>query len=205
MVLETLISFVLATTILAISPGPDNIFVLTQSLVNGAKAGLATVFGLMLGCLFHTTLVAFGVSEIIKQNENLFFLIKLFGASYLLYLSYKVYTKESQIIFSTKNIIKRSSLELFWKGFLMNVLNPKVTIFFFAFFPQFLFSNDLSEIFQFYVLGILFIIVSFIVFGLIAFLGGTISNYLATNKNIGLYLKWSQIIDFVSISIFIIL
>lgn len=205
MVLETLISFVLATTILAISPGPDNIFVLTQSLVNGAKAGLATVFGLMLGCLFHTTLVAFGVSEIIKQNENLFFLIKLFGASYLLYLSYKVYTKESQIIFSTKNIIKRSSLELFWKGFLMNVLNPKVTIFFFAFFPQFLFSNDLSEIFQFYVLGILFIIVSFIVFGLIAFLGGTISNYLATNKNIGLYLKWSQIIVFVSISIFIIL
>lgn len=205
MVLETLISFVLATTILAISPGPDNIFVLTQSLVNGVKAGLATVFGLMLGCLFHTTLVAFGVSEIIKQNENLFFLIKLFGASYLLYLSYKVYTKESQIIFSTKNIIKRSSLELFWKGFLMNVLNPKVTIFFFAFFPQFLFSNDLSEIFQFYVLGILFIIVSFIVFGLIAFLGGTISNYLATNKNIGLYLKWSQIIVFVSISIFIIL
>ena len=205
MVLETLISFVLATTILAISPGPDNIFVLTQSLVNGAKAGLATVFGLMLGCLFHTTLVAFGVSEIIKQNENLFFLIKLFGASYLLYLSYKVYTKESQIIFSIKNIIKRSSLELFWKGFLMNVLNPKVTIFFFAFFPQFLFSNDLSEIFQFYVLGILFIIVSFIVFGLIAFLGGTISNYLATNKNIGLYLKWSQIIVFVSISIFIIL
>ena len=205
MVLETLISFVLATTILAISPGPDNIFVLTQSLVNGAKAGLATVFGLMLGCLFHTTLVAFGVSEIIKQNENLFFLIKLFGASYLLYLSYKVYTKESQIIFSTKNIIKRSSLELFWKGFLMNVLNPKVTIFFFAFFPQFLFSNDLSEIFQFYVLGLLFIIVSFIVFGLIAFLGGTISNYLATNKNIGLYLKWSQIIVFVSISIFIIL
>lgn len=205
MVLETLISFVLATTILAISPGPDNIFVLTQSLVNGAKSGLATVFGLMLGCLFHTTLVAFGVSEIIKQHENLFFLIKLFGASYLLYLSYKVYTKESQIIFSTKNIIKRSSLELFWKGFLMNVLNPKVTIFFFAFFPQFLFSNDLSEIFQFYVLGILFIIVSFIVFGLIAFLGGTISNYLATNKNIGLYLKWSQIIVFVSISIFIIL
>lgn len=205
MVLETLISFVLATTILAISPGPDNIFVLTQSLVNGVKAGLATIFGLMLGCLFHTTLVAFGVSEIIKQNENLFFLIKLFGASYLLYLSYKVYTKESQIIFSTKNIIKRSSLELFWKGFLMNVLNPKVTIFFFAFFPQFLFSNDLSEIFQFYVLGILFIIVSFIVFGLIAFLGGTISNYLATNKNIGLYLKWSQIIVFVSISIFIIL
>ena len=205
MVLETLISFVLATTILAISPGPDNIFVLTQSLVNGVKAGLATVFGLMLGCLFHTTLVAFGVSEIIKQHENLFFLIKLFGASYLLYLSYKVYTKESQIIFSTKNIIKRSSLELFWKGFLMNVLNPKVTIFFFAFFPQFLFSNDLSEIFQFYVLGILFIIVSFIVFVLIAFLGGTISNYLATNKNIGLYLKWSQIIVFVSISIFIIL
>ena len=81
--LETLLSFALATTILACSPGPDNIFVLTQSIVNGRKFGLATVFGLISGCLVHTTLLAFGVSAIIKQSENLFFVIKLFGAIYL--------------------------------------------------------------------------------------------------------------------------
>ncbi|MBT7815624.1 MAG: LysE family transporter, partial [Polaribacter sp.] len=73
--LETLLSFVLATAILSLSPGPDNIFVLTQSIVNGKKFGLATVFGLISGCLVHTTLLAFGVSAIIKQSENLFFTI----------------------------------------------------------------------------------------------------------------------------------
>ena len=85
--IETLMSFALATSILAISPGPDNIFVLTQSIVNGRKYGFATVFGLMTGCIIHTTLVAFGVSAIIKSHENLFFLLKVFGASYLLFLA----------------------------------------------------------------------------------------------------------------------
>ena len=85
--IETLISFVFAASILAISPGPDNIFVLTQSIVNGIKYGFATIFGLMTGCLIHTSLVAFGVSSLIKDNENLFFALKLLGAIYLIYLA----------------------------------------------------------------------------------------------------------------------
>lgn len=203
--IETLLSFIFATAILAISPGPDNIFVLTQSIVNGKKHGLATVFGLMTGCLIHTTLVAFGISAILKQHDNLFFLIKVFGATYLLYLAYQVYRSDAKITFSTENIILKTPLELFKKGFLMNVLNPKVTIFFLAFFPQFLFSEDLSKMLQFYVLGMLFILVSFLIFGAIAVLGGQISEYISKRKNIGLYLKWAQIIVFVAISVLIIL
>lgn len=203
--IETLLSFIFATAILAISPGPDNIFVLTQSIVNGKKHGLATVFGLMTGCLIHTTLVAFGISAILKQHDNLFFLIKVFGATYLLYLAYQVYRSDAKITFSTENIILKTPLELFKKGFLMNVLNPKVTIFFLAFFPQFLFSEDLSKVLQFYVLGMLFILVSFLIFGAIAVLGGQISEYISKRKNIGLYLKWAQIIVFVAISVLIIL
>lgn len=203
--IETLLSFIFATAILAISPGPDNIFVLTQSIVNGKKHGLATVFGLMTGCLIHTTLVAFGISAILKQHDNLFFLIKVFGATYLLYLAYQVYRSDAKITFSTENIILKTPLELFKKGFLMNVLNPKVTIFFLAFFPQFLFTEDLSKVLQFYVLGMLFILVSFLIFGVIAVLGGQISEYISKRKNIGLYLKWAQIIVFVAISVLIIL
>ena len=203
--IETLLSFIFATAILAISPGPDNIFVLTQSIVNSKKHGLATVFGLMTGCLIHTTLVAFGISAILKQHDNLFFLIKVFGATYLLYLAYQVYRSDAKITFSTENIILKTPLELFKKGFLMNVLNPKVTIFFLAFFPQFLFSEDLSKVLQFYVLGMLFILVSFLIFGVIAVLGGQISEYISKRKNIGLYLKWAQIIVFVAISVLIIL
>lgn len=203
--IETLISFAFATSILAISPGPDNIFVLTQSIVNGKKYGFATIFGLMSGCLIHTSLVAFGVSALIKNNENLFFILKLFGAVYLIYLAYKVFQSDAKIAFSTDNVQKKSTSQLFKTGFLMNVLNPKVTIFFLAFFPQFLFSDELSTVFQFYILGLIFILVSFVVFGSIAFFGGKISTYLKQKNNIGFILKWSQIVVFVGIAILILI
>ncbi|TMM31063.1 LysE family translocator [Polaribacter aestuariivivens] len=203
--LETLISFVVATSVLAVSPGPDNIFVLTQSIVNGKKFGLATVFGLMTGCIIHTTLVAFGVSTIIKENENLFLIIKILGASYLLYLAYQVYKSNSEILISTENVPQRSTTQLFKTGFLMNVLNPKVTIFFLAFFPQFLFSSEMSTILQFYILGFLFILVSFMIFGSIAVLAGKVSTYLKQHKKTGLYLKWAQIIVFVMIAVLILI
>ncbi len=202
---ETLISFALSTAALAISPGPDNIFVLTQSIVNGKKFGIATVLGLMTGCIIHTTLVAFGVSEAIKANENIFLVIKLFGAGYLLYLSYLVYNSDTKIAFSTENVEKKSTLELFKTGFWMNILNPKVTIFFLAFFPQFLFSKTTSTVIQFYVLGGIFILVSFIIFSLIAILAGSISDLIKKNENVGVYLKWLQIVVFVGIAIFILL
>ncbi|KGL63139.1 LysE family translocator [Polaribacter sp. Hel1_85] len=203
--IETLFSFAIATSILAISPGPDNIFVLTQSIVNGKKYGLATVFGLMTGCIIHTTLVAFGVSAIIKENENIFFFIKLLGASYLIYLAFKVYKSDAKIVLSNQTDKSESVLKLFKKGFIMNVLNPKVTIFFLAFFPQFLFSDSISNVVQFYVLGGVFILTSFLVFASIAVLAGSISNYLKENLKVGVYLKWGQIIVFVLIAIMILL
>lgn len=203
--IETLFSFAIATSILALSPGPDNIFVLTQSIVNGKKFGLATVFGLISGCLVHTTLLAFGVSAIITESENLFFAIKLFGAIYLLYLAYKVYNADASIILSEENVVKKTTFQLFKQGFVMNVLNPKVSIFFLAFFPGFLFSDTISTVLQFYVLGLLFMLVSLFIFSAIAILAGVISTKIKENKNIGFYLKWTQIVVFVVIAVFILL
>ena len=203
--IETLISFILATATLAFSPGPDNIFVLTQGIVHGKKYGLATVAGLMTGCIIHTTLVAFGVSEVIKKNPKLFFTIKLFGAIYLLYIAYNVFKSDAKITFSTDNVKKKSLLQLYKTGFWMNVLNPKVTIFFLAFFPQFLFSESISTVIQFYILGGLFITTSFIIFATIAILAGKISTYIKQNAQIGVFLKWAQIIVFVGISVLILL
>ena len=200
---EVLIAFMLATAALAISPGPDNIFVMTQSMVSGRKYGFATVAGLMTGCLIHTTLLAFGVSVIIKENESLFFGIKLFGALYLVFLAYKVFKSSSEIEISGSTT-KRGLLDLFKKGFTMNVLNPKVTIFFLAFFPGFLFSENLSTVIQFYVLGLLFIVVSSIVFGAIAILAGSISNYILKTHRAGVFLKWMQIIVFIGIAVFLL-
>jgi len=203
--LETLFSFAIATSLLALSPGPDNIFVLTQSIVNGKKFGLATVFGLISGCLVHTTLLAFGVSAIIKNSENLFFAIKLFGAIYLLYLAYKVYKSDANIILSSENVAKKTTSQLFKQGFIMNVLNPKVSIFFLALFPGFLFSDSISTVLQFYVLGLIFMTVSLIIFSAIAILAGTISEQIKENKKIGFYLKWMQIVVFIVIAVLILI
>ncbi|WP_438710005.1 LysE family translocator [Aquimarina muelleri] len=201
---EILYTFVIAISVLAITPGPDNIFVLMQSVVNGKKYGLAVVAGLMTGCLIHTTLVAFGVSAIIKQSEVLFFVIKLFGALYLFFLAYKVFKSEASVNLSEGNLPKKSFGQLFKQGFVMNVLNPKVSIFFLAFFPGFLFSTTISNVLQFYILGFLFIIVSFIIFGLIAILSGFISEYLKKNSKVGVVLKWLQIVVFIGIGIFVL-
>ncbi len=201
---EILYTFILATSALAISPGPDNIFVLMQSVVNGRKYGLSVVTGLMSGCLIHTTLVAFGISVIIKQSEILFFIIKLFGALYLFFLAYKVFKSDSSIHLSENSLPKKSLGQLFKQGFMMNVLNPKVSIFFLAFFPGFLFSKTMSTVIQFYILGALFILVSFVVFGLIAVLAGSISEYLKKNSRTGIVLKWLQIVVFIGIGIFVL-
>ncbi len=200
-----LLSFIASVTLLAISPGPDNIFVLMQSVIYGKKYGLATVIGLMTGCIIHTSLVAFGISSIIKTNDKLFYGIKIIGACYLLYLAYKVFKSSSEIKMNLEEIQKKSPFQLVKIGFLMNVLNPKVTVFFLALFPSFLFSESLSIVIQFYVLGGLFILTSFVVFSFIAILGGNISEKIQKNKNIGVCLQWMQIIVFVGIALFILI
>jgi len=197
---EILSAFALATAALAFTPGPDNIYVLTQGVVNGRKYGLATTAGLISGCLVHTTLLAFGVSLIIKESESLFFAIKLLGAIYLLYLAYKVYKEGDVINLNSSALPKRSLWQLFRQGFIMNVLNPKVTIFFLAFFPAFLFSKTMSTVWQFYILGFLFMLVSFIIFSAIAIMAGSISSYLRSHKSVGKWLKWVQIVVFVGIA-----
>jgi len=202
--IETLISFSIATLALAISPGPDNIYVLTQSLANGTKSGIATTAGLISGCIVHTTLLAFGVSAIITASEEIFYGIKVLGACYLLYLAYKVYRSEQNISWAN-NAPKKSYLQLFKTGVIMNLLNPKVMIFFLAFFPGFLWNKDGNTIVQFYILGITFMIISFITFSSIALAAGRISALLLEWKSMGTILKWLQIVVFVGIAVFILL
>lgn len=177
---------------------------LVQSIRFGKKYAFAVVAGLMTGCLVHTSLVAFGVSLLIAKNEMLFMLLKIFGAAYLLFLAYKVYRSSDQINFSAEEVEAKPLLKLFRQGFMMNVLNPKVSLFFLALFPGFLFSEYLNETLQFYVLGVLFILVSFLVFGSIAFLAGSLKTYLEKHQHSGVFLKWMQIVVFIGIAIFIL-
>jgi len=202
--IEILISFSIATLALAISPGPDNIYVLTQSLVNGTKSGIATTAGLISGCIVHTTLLAFGISAIITASEEIFYGIKVLGSCYLLYLAYTVYKSDDHIALA-ENAPKKSYMQLFKTGVIMNLVNPKVMIFFLAFFPGFLWDKDGNTVLQFYILGVTFMIVSFLTFSSIALAAGRISSLLLEWKSMGVVLKWLQILVFVGIAVFILL
>ncbi|QXP53730.1 LysE family translocator [Cellulophaga sp. HaHa_2_1] len=201
---ELIYTFVITTAALAVTPGPDIIYVLMQSVINGKKDGIATAFGLVSGCIIHTSLLAFGVSALIKENHLILIGIKVFGALYLFYLAFTVFKSASEITLNSDTIPKKSAFALFKQGFIMNVLNPKVTIFFLAFFPGFLFSEEMSPVLQFYILGFIFILISFCVFVLIAILSGMVSKYLRANKKIGFILKWMQIIVFIGIGVYLL-
>ncbi len=202
---EILWAFSLATASLAIFPGPDNIYVLTQSIVHGKKFGLATTAGLISGCLVHTTLLAFGVSAVISVKPVLFYGIKIFGALYLFYLAFRVWRSPAGIDLDTGSLPRKSLGQLFRQGFIMNVLNPKVTVFFLAFFPGFLFSDFLSTTVQFYILGLLFMVISFSIFACIALLAGSISGYLQRHPGAPRVLKWLQLLVFVGIGLYLLL
>ncbi|MBT3587904.1 MAG: LysE family translocator [Flavobacteriaceae bacterium] len=202
--IESLISFSIATLFLALSPGPDNLYVIAQSLANGAKSGIATTIGLISGCIVHTTLLAFGVSAIIAASETLFYGLKVMGTCYLLFLAYSVFRSNAHVDLKDK-ASKKSYSQLFKQGVIMNLVNPKILIFFLAFFPGFLWDEYQHTIYQFYVLGILFMVISFIVFSGLAILAGYISATLNENKNVSVLLKWTQIVVFVGIAIFILI
>ncbi len=202
--IENLISFSIASLFLALSPGPDNIYVLAQSLANGTKSGIATTAGLISGCIVHTTLLAFGVSALITTSDNILFLIKLIGALYLIYLAYSAYRSDSSVSF-TENAPKKSYFKLFRQGVIMNLINPKVMIFFLAFFPGFLWDESDNTIFQFYALGLLFMGIAFIVFSTLALLAGRVSSFLLNYKFVGKLLKWLQIVVFIGIAVFILI
>lgn len=201
---EILSAFVLATALLSVSPGPDNIYVLMQSIAHGKKYGLATTAGLMTGCLVHTILLALGVSALIKNNPHIFLIIKIFGAIYLFYLAYRVFGSKAVIQVGQSPVPKKGLGSLYRQGFIMNVLNPKVTVFFLAFFPGFLFSETLGLVWQFYILGGLFILVSSTVFAGIAVLSGAISNFIRHRSGLGKFLKWLQILVFTGIGIYLL-
>ena len=204
--IENLISFSVASLALALSPGPDNIYVLTQSLVNGVKSGVATTVGLVSGCIVHTTFLAFGLSAIITTSEVFLLIIKIFGSIYLFYLAYKVLISDSKIDLSVTEVKnKKTYFELFKQGVIMNLINPKVMIFFLAFFPVFLWKETENTVVQFYILGLTFMLIAFIVFTSIAFSAGYISKYLKNHSSVGGVFKWLQIIVFIGIAVYILL
>ena len=175
--IESLVTFFAASVLLALAPGPDNIFVLTQSALHGKLAGLLVTLGLCTGLIVHTTAVAFGVAVIFQASALAFTALKLCGAGYLLYLAWGAWQATATKI-SANSGVALSLGKLYRRGIIMNVTNPKVSIFFLAFLPQFADPGRGSLTLQMVLLGGIFILATILIFGAIALLAGTLGSWL---------------------------
>lgn len=189
-----ILSFIGASVILSLMPGPDNIFVLTESLTKGHRNGIAISIGLSLGVLIHTIAAATGLSLIIQNSAIAFSIIKYFGAAYLFFLAYQALKEKKPVInFDvSSNDKKPRFLGLIRKGFLMNILNPKVALFFIAFLPQFTTISSVNITIQMIILGLIFMLQALLVFSAIAILSGKLTKYI-NNPKFWKITKWSKV------------
>lgn len=203
MTLEIIISFFFTSLALTISPGPDIMYVLSTSLAKGKQFGIAAAIGLSSGLLFHTTLLAFGISTLIVAIPWLFLAIKIFGTLYLLRIIYFLYKAPvTPIKIETSGISKSNVLQQVQQGLVMNILNPKIMLFFLSLFPSFLHPELGNLKMQVYTLGSIFMLQAMIVFCLIAVLSGYVSKFLAKNKYVEGYMNYFQIAIFIALIVF---
>jgi len=194
---EVIWVFLLASTALGIAPGPDNIFVLTQSSQHGARAGVLVTLGLCTGLIVHTSLVAIGVAALFQSSEIAFTGLKILGASYLLYLAWQAFRAPA----STELEASSPAGHLYFRGVIMNLSNPKVAIFFLAFLPQFANPGLGSVPLQIVMYGLMFIVVTFLVFGSIAMTAGWLGSWLRRSVTVQLWLNWLAGLVFVGLAL----
>ncbi|WP_347549748.1 LysE family translocator [Pseudalkalibacillus hwajinpoensis] len=169
-----LLSFLGAAVVLTLMPGPDNLFVLAQSISQNRQAGIATSLGLCSGLLVHITATAAGISAILYQSSIAFAVVKYLGAAYLLYLAYQA-IKDRETTAAIHKQRSRPYASLYRKGIIMNILNPKVSLFFLALLPQFVNQEVGSPALQMVLLGLIFIIQALVIFSIISIFAGKIS------------------------------
>jgi len=175
---QSLITFIIASALLGLAPGPDNLFVMTQSALRGRSAGLMVTLGLCTGLIVHSMAVAFGVAVIFQNSALAFAVLKFTGAGYLAYLGWKAFRSARE--HAPDRVASELSLpRLYRRGILMNITNPKVSLFFMAFLPQFADPSSGSVTIQLLLLGAIFILVTIVVFGTLAFFAGTLGQRLS--------------------------
>ena len=177
----TLSLFFAASVALALAPGPDNIFVLTQSALHGRLSGLLVTLGLCTGLLVHTAAVSLGVAAIFQTSALAFNVLKFVGAAYLLYLAWQAFSADATKLPEQAGA-GLSLRKLYARGILMNVTNPKVAIFFLAFLPQFANPARGSLAPQMLTLGAVFMLAALIVFGAIAWAAGYVGDWLKNSR-----------------------
>ena len=193
--MQEILLFLISSLALTLMPGPDILFVVNQSL-DKKKNGIITSLGLCTGLIFHTMFLVFGLSALIESNNDIITFLKYFGTMYLFYLAYLEIKSENKVNTNLNS-------KLFLRGLYMNLINPKVLIFFIAYFPNFLFSDTLKISNQFLLLGFVFIFQALLVFISVSLISNKLIKYISMDaKNISL--KYFKSLIFIIIGLLIL-
>lgn len=187
--LSSLYIFIGATVLLCLAPGPDNIYVMTQGITRSKKAAFVTTLGLSSGIIIHTTAAAFGISVIFQTSQLAFDLVKFAGAIYLAYLAYMVFKHRNEPLAFKEKEKSKELKALYLKGFIMNILNPKVSIFFLAFLPQFVNIQNGNIPLQMMTLGLIFMVCTVVIFSFIGIISNILGEKIVSNPSLSRYLN----------------
>lgn len=223
-----MIEFFIAALVVAIAPGPDNLFVLAQSATYGAKAGFSIIAGLCTGIFFQTCFLVAGVSALLAASPKAFFALQCLGAAYLLYLAYKSFTVRTGTISSDRMTVGEvrdastsdeetvpdvtaasnsaaveiSKRRLYARGIIMNMTNPKAVLFVLSFIPPVVDLNrKIHPALQTFILGGEFICATFIVFGSVALLAGAVKKFLLNSPKANRNLNWFSGVVFIFLAV----
>ena len=182
--LPTLLAFTAATLLLAATPGPDMTLSISRALSQGKAAAFFVVIGTSLGCVVHTLLVAFGISALITASPTAFMVLKTGGAAYLFWLAVQAIRYGSSLSVRKVEDAGASALANISTGLWVNLLNPKVIIFFTTFLPQFVTANDPAVTQKLLFLGFFFIVAAMPVNMLVILTADWLSGWLQRKKSV---------------------
>ena len=194
--MQEILLFLISSLALTLMPGPDILFVINQSLEK-KKNGIITSLGLCTGLIFHTMFLVFGLSALIESNNDLITFLKYFGTMYLFYLAYLEIKSENKVNTNLNS-------KLFLRGLYMNLINPKVLIFFIAYFPNFLFSDTIKISNQFLLLGFVFIFQALLIFISVSLIANKLIKYIRIGSKNKL-LKYFKSLIFIIIALLILI
>ena len=192
--------FLVASALLTIAPGPDIIYVLTRGISQGPKAGIAAALGFASGCVFHTVLAAVGIAAIIRSSDVAFDVVRYAGAAYLIWIGIQALRHRSS--FSIEGASDAKALATIYRQSVIgNMLNPKVTLFFLAFLPQFVNTQVGHVGWQMALLGVIFMVQTAVIFSAVALFSGWLGAWIRRKPAIGERLNVFAGITFIALGI----
>lgn len=178
-----IIIFIITSLILIITPGQDMILVMSRSISQGWKAGVATAAGVSTGLIGHTILAALGLGAILQASATLFTVMKIVGAVYLVYLGVRLlFSSHSGL--DIDSLPEMSTGKMFFQGAMSNISNPKIAIFYFSYLPQFIPAGEPQPTLMLLLLGVAFALLTFLVKGPVGYTAGMLSDFLRKRPSV---------------------